>query len=181
MVVTNHMLEQRLLHLHTAFIGRITKLSKDCDTACVQPLDLLKPLGQQAIRQAVLSDIPVLEHCRYRLVEEKRQCLINGNNGCSCDVTTSVNTTVNVNTETGSGTGEGMGSGSGTVNCSCREETRIHLKKEPIKVGDICLCVCCERDNTESRNGKEAVPNLGHHNIKDAIVVGIIKSSQKRG
>ena len=175
-VMTNHMLEQQLLHLHTSFIGRITKLSKDCDTACVQPLDLLKPLGQQAKRQAVLSDIPVLEHCRYRLVEEERQCLINGNNGCSCNVTTSVSTTVNVNTETGSGTGTGTGTGSGTVNCSCREETRVHLKKEPIKVGDICLCVCCERDNTETRNGKEAVPNLGHHNIKDAVVVGIIKS-----
>ena len=131
-VMTNHMLEQQLLHLHTSFIGRITKLSKDCDTACVQPLDLLKPLGQQAKRQAVLSDIPVLEHCRYRLVEEKRQCLINGNNGCSCNVTTSVSTTVNVNTETGSGTGTGTGTGSGTVNCSCREETRVHLKKEPI-------------------------------------------------
>ncbi|MCM1329360.1 MAG: hypothetical protein NC253_07945 [Ruminococcus sp.] len=169
-------MEQKLLHLHTAFIGKITKLSKDCGTACVQPLDLLKPLGKQPKRQAVLSDIPVLEHCRYRLAEEKRQCLVNGNNGCSCEVSTSVNTTVNVNTETGNGAGTGSGTGKGTVNCSCREETRTHLKKEPIEVGDICLCVCCERDNTETRNGKEAVPNLGHHNIKDAVVVGIIKS-----
>lgn len=169
-VITDQALEQKMLHMHTAFIGKITKLGKDCETACVQPLELLKPLGKQAIRQAVLSDIPVLEHCRYRLVEEERICLKDGNNGCTCSANVEVD--VSVNTETGSGSG--TGTCEGTVKCSCVEEKRIHLKKEPIKVGEICLCVCCDRDNTETRKGKEAVPNLGHHNIKDAIVVGIV-------
>lgn len=169
-VITDQALEQKMLHMHTAFIGKITKLGKDCETACVQPLELLKPLGKQAIRQAVLSDIPVLEHCRYRLVEEERICLKDGNNGCTCSANVEVD--VSVNTETGNGSG--TGTCEGTVKCSCVEEKRIHLKKEPIKVGEICLCVCCDRDNTETRKGKEAVPNLGHHNIKDAIVVGIV-------
>lgn len=173
-VITDQALEQKLLHIHTAFIGEITKLGENCETACVQPLELLKPIGKSPMRQALLSDIPVLEHCRYRIVEEERQCLIEGNSGCSCSVTSKVSTSVSVNPDTGVGSGTGTATGTGTVNCSCREETRIHLKKEPIQVGEIVLCVCCDRDNTETRKGKEATPKLGHHSIKDAIVVGII-------
>ena len=172
-VITDQSLEQKLLHIHTAFVGKITKLSKKCDKASVQPLDMLKPIGKKAIKQAVLSDIPVLEHCRYRLVEEERTCLKNGNKGCTCS--TNVEIDVSVNTDTGNGSGSGTCEG--TVSCSCEEEKRKHLKKEPIKVGDICLCVCSERDNTETKQGKEAVPKLGHHSIKDAIIVGVVKSA----
>ena len=49
-----------------------------------------------------------------------------------------------------------------------------HLKLSSIKKGDIVLCVCAERDISSSVKGHSTTPPVGHHAIKDAVVVGII-------
>lgn len=41
-----------------------------------------------------------------------------------------------------------------------------------IKVGDTVFCVCAERDITETRKGKFALPVQGRHMLSDAVIVG---------
>lgn len=41
-----------------------------------------------------------------------------------------------------------------------------------IKAGDTVFCVCAERDITETRKGKFALPVKGRHMISDAVIVG---------
>lgn len=44
-----------------------------------------------------------------------------------------------------------------------------------IAKGDIVFCVCGDRDITEARRGNIAVPVVGrHHNMSDAVIVGIL-------
>ena len=43
-----------------------------------------------------------------------------------------------------------------------------------IKKGDIVLCVCAERDITDSKRGISSLPPYGHHNINDAVIIGVI-------
>lgn len=47
-------------------------------------------------------------------------------------------------------------------------------KITPLKAGDIVLCVCCERDITEARKGRNSVPSLGHHKMSASVIVGVI-------
>lgn len=49
-----------------------------------------------------------------------------------------------------------------------------HVSFEPLKVGDIVFCVCADRDISETRKGKSALPAIGHHMIKDAVIVGCL-------
>lgn len=49
-----------------------------------------------------------------------------------------------------------------------------HLVISPLKAGDIVLCVCAERDISSSVKGISTTPPVGHHQGKDAIVVGLI-------
>jgi hypothetical protein len=49
-----------------------------------------------------------------------------------------------------------------------------HVRIEPLKVGDIVLCVCAERDISSSIKGISSTPPVGHHQLKDAIVIGLI-------
>ena len=41
-----------------------------------------------------------------------------------------------------------------------------------IKAGDTVYCVCAERDITETRKGKFALPVSGRHMLSDAVIVG---------
>lgn len=44
-----------------------------------------------------------------------------------------------------------------------------------ISTGDIVLCVACERDITDAKKGKSAIPKTtGHHQLQDSIVVGVL-------
>ena len=44
--------------------------------------------------------------------------------------------------------------------------------KLDIKAGDTVFCVCAERDITETRKGKFALPVKGRHMLSDAVIVG---------
>lgn len=49
-----------------------------------------------------------------------------------------------------------------------------HLKVEPLKAGDLVFCVCAQRDISSAVKGMSTVPPVGHHQLKDAIVVGLL-------
>lgn len=97
--------DEKILNIHTAFFGIVVSMNGQ-DKAKVQPLNQTKQYGEKPIKQAVLTDVPVLKHVR------------------------------------------------------------------PLETGEIVFCMCADRDITQARQGKSAVPALGHHEIKDAVVVG---------
>lgn len=43
-----------------------------------------------------------------------------------------------------------------------------------LEKNDVVMCLCCERDISETQKGNYATPNLGHHRITDAVIVGVI-------
>lgn len=53
------------------------------------------------------------------------------------------------------------------------EKSTGKLKVNPIANGDLVLCICTERDLSASLRGSSTTPPVGHHAIKDAVVVGL--------
>lgn len=62
-MVTKDMVEQMLLQVHTAFVGKI--LSVSGNSAKVQPLSMIKQMDGRAIKPAVLSDVPICGNVRH--------------------------------------------------------------------------------------------------------------------
>ena len=112
------------MNLHTAFIGIVVGKNGPY-RARIQPLNLIKQYGKKPVKQAILTDVPILKHVNHLEVYEEA-----GHDG--------------------------------------------HVRVTPIEVGDIVFCVCADRDITETKKGKSALPSLGHHEIKDAVVVGCL-------
>lgn len=139
------MIEEKLLNLHTAFIGKV--ISMESESVCsVQPLDKIKAYGREAKSQAVITKVPILNHVRhYTLVKQ------------TLDVRDSY-------------------TGGGTITPAKHPapDNEGHLRVEPLRAGDIVLCVCAERDISSSVKGMSTTPPVGHHQSKDAIVVGLI-------
>lgn len=53
--------------------------------------------------------------------------------------------------------------------------TQITIPKiEKIEKGDIVYCLCGERDITETRKGKFSLPQIGHHRMSDAVIIGVV-------
>lgn len=143
--VFDNMIEEKLLNLHTAFIGKV--ISVQSPSLCsVQPLDKIKAYGQAAKSQKLISKVPVLNHVRhYTLVKQSL----------------SVSDTY-------------TGGGSISPNPHPPQDNVGHLKVEPIKPGDLVLCVCAERDISSSSKGMSTTPPVGHHQIANAVVVGLL-------
>lgn len=140
-----NMISEKLLNLHTAFLGKVVSVQGE-DKCSVQPLDKIKAYGKAAKSQAVITNVPVLNHVRhYTLV---KQAL----------------TVKDTHT----------GGGSVSPNPHPSADNEGHLRVEPIKTGDIVLCVCCERDITSSSKGVSTTPPVGHHQIGNAVVVGLL-------
>lgn len=144
----NDIVEEKLLNLHTAFIAKV--ISVENESLCaVQPLDKIKAYGKPAKQQAVITKVPVLHHVRhFSLVKESLSVTVRD-------------------------TWTGGGSATISPNPHPVESNIGHLKVSPIRPGDIVLCVCAERDTSSSVNGISTTPPVGHHDIKDAIVVGL--------
>lgn len=106
----DEMIEEKLLHLHTAFLAKVLNFDEDTRTATIQPLALAKQYGKSAMKQAVVQGVVYLEHIRPTQKSEA--------------------------------------------------------------VGNTVLCVCCERDISNTKNGVYALPALGHHTLHDCIIIG---------
>lgn len=61
--------------------------------------------------------------------------------------------------------------GDGCEDCSGKHETEWEYQLN-IAAGDTVFCVCAERDITETRKGKFALPVQGRHMLSDAVIVG---------
>lgn len=48
------------------------------------------------------------------------------------------------------------------------------LQFEPLKAGDVVICVCGERDITEAKKGNLALPTNRHHDFSDSIIIGVL-------
>lgn len=128
--VINGLIDEKMLNLNTAFIGKIVSFDKNKKTATVQPLTMTKAYGQKAKKQAVLSNVPVLHNAQYKLTYRYIDC-------------------------------ENFAGG-------------YFAERGYIEAGDICVCVVSDRDITEAKKGNSAVPNLGHHEMHNALVVGVL-------
>ena len=134
--------EEKLLNLHTAFIGKIVAKNGDYK-AKVQPLSLIKQYGKSPMKQAILTDVPILKNVYHLELYE---------------------------TEIDGGA-HSQYSGNGV---HTHGKHGGHVRIVPLKVGDIVFCMCAERDITETKKGNLALPALGHHEIKDAVIVGVL-------
>lgn len=48
------------------------------------------------------------------------------------------------------------------------------LKAEPLRVGNIVLCIACEKDITEAKHGLYDSPSLMNFDISSSVVVGVL-------
>ena len=53
-------------------------------------------------------------------------------------------------------------------------ETKKIAVIDPLKEGDIAICICCDRDITEAKRGVNAALPAGHHNISSSIIIGVL-------
>ena len=128
--VIEDMIEEKLLCLHTAFVGKVTKVYLDKDNwrpykADVQPLSMISLVNGKTVKPAVIKDVPILDNAKYKL-----------------------NVSLDEDKATSSITGTRM------------------------QKGAIVFCLCGERDITDTKKGKMAVPPLGHHQMKDCVIIG---------
>ena len=63
--VFDNMIEEKLLNLHTAYIGKV--LSYSNGKATVQPLGVTKQYGKTAQTQSIVSNIPVIESAQNKI------------------------------------------------------------------------------------------------------------------
>lgn len=144
--VINSMIESKLLNLHTAFIGKITSMNGD-SMCSVQPLNRIKAYGKEAQQQAIIPNVPILNHVRhYKL--KKQKLVIVDSRGLPCTIQAD--------------------------NPHPLPDDVGHLEVKPLQAGDIVFCVCGERDIAESVNGGVSTPPQGRHSLKDAVVVGLL-------
>lgn len=48
------------------------------------------------------------------------------------------------------------------------------MKNVSVSTNDTAVCICIERDISETKEGNFAVPQIGHHRISDAVIIGVI-------
>lgn len=145
--IIDESIEYSLSHLHTAYLARV--ISTDGKTASVQALGLYKNSS------ASIANVPVVKSARYKMVCEDDE---------GVEI---IEPTPNPENPGGSEQPE-LG---GVV---VPEGAKKLAYLEPIEVGDIVICVCCDRDITQARKGKNSIPVYGHHSLSDSIVVGIL-------
>lgn len=151
LTVLDNLMEEKLMNMNTAFIGKITAIKKN--SATIQPLNKVKQYGKTAQKQSVLLDVPILNHTKYKYEPYKLKYVKD----------------VSISTTSADGYLT-----SASLNVT-KDEVEIVERKE-LKAGDVVLCVCSDRDITETKNGTLATPSVGrHHNMSDAIIVGVIK------
>lgn len=108
----DNMIEEKLLSVHTAFIGKVLSVSSDGKYARVQPLNLIKAVKNNAKEQAVLDNVPISKSAR-KFTTQKITVSVSGNTGSS-----SVSISGSINNYSGSTGGSGV-----TINGSVSQYT----------------------------------------------------------
>lgn len=146
--VIKDFVEQGALNIHTGFFGKV--LSVSGFTAKVQPLHMYKSVGGTAQKHAVLPSVPILHNVRKW---GKRTITF-----CDADIT----------------------DGNVSVPPVVNSHNHSFDVYEPVMIeqGDIVYCVCADREITQTKKGKTALPSLGHHNLTDAVIVGVMQEKE---
>ena len=61
-----------------------------------------------------------------------------------------------------------------TAEITTETGTQTVLVPSTLARGDIVICVVCDRDITEARKGKNALPPVGEHSLSDSVIVGVL-------
>lgn len=141
-------IDQRMKDLHTAYLGKV--ISVNGDTATVQPLGLIKEYGGTPKKQAVVQNVPIAV-CKAK------------------KATISFVSSVSIKKETDEETGNIT-----DVTLNQTKGTETVLIPDAISIGDIVICVCCDRDITDARKGKNSLPPAGNHSLSDSVIVGVL-------
>lgn len=48
------------------------------------------------------------------------------------------------------------------------------MKNSEVKKGDIAVCICCERNISEAKNGVNSIVPSGRHSMSDSIIIGVL-------
>lgn len=145
-LITEQMLNNKLLSLHTAYLAKV--ISTSGNTAKIQPLGMTKAYGSDAIKQSPLSNVPIATH---KIGNDTIKVV----SGVSCNVEKDGDILKDVKIEV--------------------EKTTIDIPQiKPITAGDIVVCICCERNITEAKKGNNVLPPTGHHSMSDSIIVGVL-------
>lgn len=153
--------------LHTAYLGKV--LSTNGKTAKIQPLGKVKAYNEEAKDQKPLSDVPILQSARYKF-EKKTLTYVSGISGDFDGISSLV---ANVDDDGVLYWGESTSVDGESSITSITKSIDVLVPTE-IAVGDIVLCVCCERDITEAKKGNNAIPALGHHSQSASVIVGVL-------
>lgn len=138
-------INKKLKDLHCAFLAKVLSVNENDNTAKIQPLGKIKQYDGKIKDQSILENVPIA-------VQRFKEQELNYVSGL-----TVVNNLVGVSAVTPNRS---------TINV---------LVKDTIKQGDIVVCVCCDRDITEARKGRNSVPAIGNiHSISDAVIVGVL-------
>ena len=145
----NGAIEKRLLDLNVAFLAKILSISGA--TAKIQPLGMIKQVGENAKAKAPITNVPIIQSAQHKLTEKTIEYV----------------SSVSISTSESDGYVT-------SVSPNVTKKQEKILVKSPLKAGDIVFCVCADRDITEARNGKNSVPSIGHHSISDCVIVGVL-------
>ena len=151
--VVNSLIEQALLNTHTGFFGKV--MSVKGFTAKVQPLQQYKAVGGTAKKHAVLLSVPILHNVR-----KWREREITFTDEDTTDGDTNMSSVV-----------------AAPPDKSHKHKFTVY-DPIPIEKGDIVYCVCADREITQTKKGKFALPTLGHHNLTDAVIIGVIDDEE---
>lgn len=176
-----NMIEQKLLSLHTAYLAKVLSVSGDLKTAKIQPLGKTKAYGEAAVSQSPLTDVPVVHSARYKYTLETLTHVTNTTvttteNSISYVTGTSISTSSADGYLTSARAQNTHGSATFLTDAKAvnEKETKDMVTVVPIAPGDIVVCVCCERNIADAKNGKNSTPPAGHHSMSDSIIVGIL-------
>lgn len=67
--VINDSIDKKLLDMNVAYIAKV--LSTDGKKAKIQPLGMIKQVGESARAKAPIPDVPIIQSARYKLVEKE--------------------------------------------------------------------------------------------------------------
>lgn len=145
----NGAIEKKLMDLNVAFLAKVLSISGE--TAKIQPLGMIKQIGEAAKSRAPITNVPIIKSAQHKLNEKTIEYV----------------SSVTISTTSADGYIT-------SVSPNVTKKQEKILVKSPLGVGDIVFCVCADRDITEARNGKNTTPSVGHHSISDCVIVGVL-------
>lgn len=153
--IVKQFVEQGTLGIHTGFFGKVLSVDTKEFTAKVQPLHMYKSVGGTAKKHAVLPSVPIMHNVRKwgkRTIKFTDEDMWDGDTTAAGVVSPKFD--------------------------NSHGHSFDVFEPNMIETGDIVYCVCADRDITQTKKGKTALPSLGHHNLTDAVIVSVVENRE---